>query len=421
MSKPAIKSHTRDRETYMPLKLKTVLSRHAISQTDLGAAILQMSGRPLDKTAMSLMINWDRWPAQTPRESIIRQATAWLVTQGIPEAEVAQAFELDSPALEAGSPVRPVRPRTPIDALPNTEPTSDNEQLIEHVMLTAQAKRHFKLTFNPLNADLAGAGDVYLGDEQRYLASVIVEAIQNARMIAVVGESGSGKSTIWDWVRDQVREQKQPVHLIQPMVTDKDRLTGVGILQAIVRDLDPNVTLRHSAELLTRQAYTLIADRVAEGQKCVLVFEEGHDLPVAAIKQLKRFHEFKLGWKRALGIILLAQPELLRKLNAKGLEAREVKNRLEIIRMLPLDADLEAYVAHRLARVNLQPDTLFAPDAWQAIRDVLKASCGDGSTVSLCYPLLVGNLITAALNGAAELGAPKVDRGIVLDAKKKGS
>ena len=120
-------------------------------------------------------------------------------------------------------------------------------------------------------------------------------------------------------------------------------------------------------------------------------------------------------------IILLAQPELLRKLNAKGLEAREVKNRLEIVRMLPLDSDLEAYAAHRLARAGQKPDALFAPDAWQAIRDVLRASDGDGNTVSLCYPLLVGNLVTLALNGAAELGAPQIDRSIVLDAKKKGA
>ncbi len=223
---------------------------------------------------------------------------------------------------------------------------------------------------------------------------------------------------MWEWVQDQVREQKQPVHLIQPKVTDKSRLTGIGILQAIVRDLAPHVTPRQSAELLARQAHALIADRVAEGQKCVLVFEEAHDMTVAAIKQLKRFHEFKLGWKRALGIILLAQPELLRTLEKKGLEAREVKNRLEIVRMLPLDADLEAYAAHRLARAGLKPEALFAPDAWQAIRDVLRANDADGKTVSLCYPLLVGNLATLALNAAAELGAPQVDRNIVFDAKK---
>lgn len=51
---------------------------------------------------------------------------------------------------------------------------------------------------------------------------------------------------------------------------------------------------------------------------------------------------------------------------------------------------------------------------------MLRASDGDGNVVSLCYPLLVGNLATLALNAAAELGAPLVDRGIVFDAKKKG-
>ena len=51
---------------------------------------------------------------------------------------------------------------------------------------------------------------------------------------------------------------------------------------------------------------------------------------------------------------------------------------------------------------------------------MLRANDADGKTVSLCYPLLVGNLATLALNAAAELGAPLVDRSIVFDAKKKG-
>lgn len=407
---------------YMPLRLKGVLLRHGIEQKELGAAVLQANGVPLTKTAINLLINWGEWPIRTPAHSVREQIGAFLRARGVTDAELTDAWELDSLAADAGPRVRrPPHLRTVALQQPDASPTQPDEEpyLLEPVMLDPKAKRHFKLTFNPFTQDPAGPEDVYLGDEQRYVASVIVEAIQNARMVAVVGESGSGKSTIWEWVRDQVRDQKQPVHLIQPLVTDKERLTGVGILQAIVRDLDPHATLRASAELLTRQAHTLIADRVAEGQKCVLVFEEGHDMPVQAIKQLKRFHEFKLGWKRTLGILLLAQPELLTKLNKKGLEAREVKNRLEIIRMLPLDADLEAYVGHRVNRAGLQADALFAPDAWQAIRDVLKASDADGHVVSLCYPQLVGNLITAALNGAAELGAPKVDRSIVLDAKKK--
>ncbi len=406
--KPAFKRP----EHHMPLKLKKVLQRHGITQVDTSAAVQQAIGEPLEKTAINLLCNWAQWPKRTPQASIRRQIEDYLRARGVPEEEIATAFDTDD---EVGR----RNLKRSLAAVPDTpETTEPDPYLLEPVMLTSQAKRHFKLMFNPFGADPQCADDVYLGDEQRYVASVIVEAIQNARMIAVVGESGSGKSTVWEWVQDQVREQKQPVHLIQPKVTDKSRLTGIGILQAIVRDLAPHVTPRQSAELLARQAHALIADRVAEGQKCVLVFEEAHDMTVAAIKQLKRFHEFKLGWKRALGIILLAQPELLRTLEKKGLEAREVKNRLEIVRMLPLDADLEAYAAHRLARAGLKPEALFAPDAWQAIRDVLRANDADGKTVSLCYPLLVGNLATLALNAAAELGAPQVDRNIVFDAKK---
>jgi type II secretory pathway predicted ATPase ExeA len=420
MGKLAIKSHTKDRETYMPLKLKTVLSRHALSQTDLGAAILQMSGRPLDKTAMSLLINWDRWPVQTPRESIMRQAKAWMVAQGIPEAESAQAFELDSPALEAGNPVRPVRPRTARD----TESTTYPEHHLEPVMLNPAAKRHFKLTFDPFNIDIQSASDVFRGPDQEYVTECIKEAINETRLFALVGESGSGKSTLWEDYKEQVREEGLGVRIIQPKVVNKLRMTDTGIVDAIIRALDPTAKVRQRAEAMTEQAIELLAQS-ATTQKNVLLFEEAHDLPIQFLKELKRIHEFKIGRKRLMSIILIGQPELLTSLgkNATG-KAREVARRLEIVRLLPLDDEVESYVAKRLEAARRMVGDIFDPNAFNQVRKSLKGVVerdGERTEVSMTYPLLVNNLLVSAMNIAVELGAQKVDAGIVADAYKRGA
>ena len=147
------------------------------------------------------------------------------------------------------------------------------------------------------------------------------------------------------------------------------------------------------------------------------MFEEAHDLTVDALKLLKRFHEFKVGWQKLLSIVLIGQPELTKKLNANAAGvAREVARRLEVHTLLPLDSDLEDFVAHRLKVINVDASKVFAADAYDAVRQRLVALVSVGQAkerVSMCYPLLVGNLLTKAMNEAAHLGAAKVDANIV--------
>lgn len=428
MSRPSVKY----RVTLMPLRLKSLLTRHAISQVDLGAAVIQTSGAPMEKTGMNLLLNWGEWPKKTPEFSIKSQVEAFLRARGIPDAEIATAWETDDgvtslPPGRRGHPDKKLSVVAPAAAASTPE---EDSLLLEPVMLKQAAKRHFKLTFDPFGHEPQSSAEVYQGEEQRYVLASLQEAIANTRMVALVGESGSGKSTLWAYMRDQIDSAGQSVRIIQPISTaltvgaDRDqrsrKQTGSAVLHSIIRTLDPAAKFRSGGEAMTEQAHELLAEKVSAGQRCVLVFEEGHDLSIAAIKQLKRFHEFKLGaFKRLLSIILLAQPELIRTLNRAGGEAREVANRMEIVRMLPLENELEAYVAHRLARGNAKPDQIFAPDALDMVRNLLVGD-RDGQTVPMSYPLLVGNLLTRAMNIAAEIGAPRVDGAIVRDAKKRG-
>lgn len=416
------------RTTYMPINLKGLLLRHGIKQTELGAAVLQASGAPLTKTAVSLLTNWGSWPLKTPQHSVRTQITDYLRSRNVPEDEIATAFEIDPLSVEAGPDVRkPMHLRAVQPAPPKPE---EDSLLLEPVMLKPQAKRHFKLMFDPFKDEPQSAAEVFFGDEQRYVVASLREAIDNTRMVALVGESGSGKTTLWSYMVEQYEQTGAPVHLIRPMSTSltvgdgfgkrKGRQTGMAVLKSIVTALDPNATHRGDREMLTRQAHALLAEQVAAGQRCCIVFEEAHDLSAESIKQLKRFHEFKLGaFKRMLSIILLAQPELLTTLGRAGGDAREVANRLEIIRMLPLENDLEAYITHRLARGAIAASTIFTPDAIETAQKILMGE-RDGKPVPMSYPLLVGNLLTRAMNIAAEMQAPKVDAAIVRDAKKRG-
>lgn len=414
---------------YMPINLKGLLLRHGIKQTELGAAVIQANGAPLTKTAVSLLSNWGEWPLKTPQHSIRVQITDYLRTRGVPEEEIATAFELDDLSVEAGPKVRKPAHLRSVNT-PAPKPEEQDSLLLEPVMLKPHAKRHFKLVFDPFKLDPSCSEEVFQGEEQRYVIASLREAIENTRMVGLVGESGSGKSTMWAYIMDQYAQSGQPVHLIQPMSTSltvgggnskrAEKLTGTAVLKSIITALEPGAKFRNDTEMLSRQAHALVAEQVAAGQRCCIVFEEAHDLSMAAIKQLKRFHEFKIGaFRRLLSIVLLAQPELLRTLNRAGGEAREVANRLEIIRMLPLENDLEPYIAHRLGRGSVSVASILTVDAIDTARKILVGE-RDGQVIPMSYPLLVGNLLTRAMNLAADLGAPKVDAAIVRDAAKRG-
>lgn len=414
----------------MPLKLKHVLLKHGVSQVDLASAIVQSHGGAMNKTGMNLLLNWGQWPKTTPRSSVVQQASDYLRSRGVPDADVAGAFELDEDPIPLLTPGRPPAALAAVKAAAAAPTPDEDSLLLEPVMLKPQAKRHFKLMFDPFKDEPQSAAEVFFGDEQRYVVASLREAIDNTRMVALVGESGSGKTTLWSYMVEQYEQTGAPVHLIRPMSTSltvgdgfgkrKGRQTGMAVLKSIVTALDPNATHRGDREMLTRQAHALLAEQVAAGQRCCIVFEEAHDLSAESIKQLKRFHEFKLGaFKRMLSIILLAQPELLTTLGRAGGDAREVANRLEIIRMLPLEHDLEAYITHRLARGAIAASTIFTPDAIETAQKILMGE-RDGKPVPMSYPLLVGNLLTRAMNIAAEMQAPKVDAAIVRDAKKRG-
>lgn len=401
---------------YMPIKLKALIVRHALSQGDISRHVLQANGDPMSRTSLLQILNHSYFLKTTPEASIRAQIEDYLRTRGIPDDEIATCWQDDpeDPAANQHSPApRPPRPRR------EPEPKEGHIEFDapEVQMLTPAARRHFRLFADPFARDPEAPEDVFVGADQQYALESLFDAIRNARLFALVGESGSGKTTLIDLVKDRIAREHLPIRVLQPMLPDKGSLTGNAILQAIVHDLRPGEKLRASLEGRSRQAHQLLLETAEAGTANVLLFEEAHDLPIAALKSLKRFHEFKTGWKRLLSIVLVGQPELMQKLGTDGaVEAREVARRLEHITLLPLDGELEAYVGHRLARAGARTEDLFDPDAWPAIRDKLKGTvrrAGGIERVSMTYPLLVHNLLTKTLNVAAQDGIGRVDANVV--------
>ncbi len=91
-------------------------------------------------------------------------------------------------------------------------------------------------------------------------------------------------------------------------------LKSTQIAEALVNALDSEVTLRISTEGRFRQAHELLKASHAAGRRHLLLIEEAHCMPLATLKHLKRFLELKDGMQKLLGVALIGQPELRKRL-----------------------------------------------------------------------------------------------------------
>lgn len=404
-------------DRYMPIKLKGVLAQLGVSQKNWGEAIRQYSGSSLSLTAASLILNWNNWPTTTPKDSIQHQTEAWLRSRGAAEEVIAQIWQLDDEdACRAQHPAGVhAGQKHGVRRLAVVEPETQPVQPVEVEMLSPQAKKHFKLFRDPFQDDVVGPEDVFLSPDQRYISEAMFMTAKNGGFVAIVGESGSGKTTLRKLLMERLRGQ--PIRVIFPQTLDKQRLNVRHICQAIINDLAPDQTVPGSPEAAARKVQKILLDSARADNHHVLMIEEAHDLTIQTIKYLKRFYELEDGFRKLLSIVLIGQPELKDKLDENRFpEAREVIRRIEIAELAPLGGNLEDYLALKCKRVSIDPKTLFTEDAFEAIRERLtRKRTGSREVFSQLYPLIVNNLVTKAMNRAAQIGVPQVTGDLVRE------
>jgi type II secretory pathway predicted ATPase ExeA len=306
---------------------------------------------------------------------------------------------------------------------PETETTKEDPMLLVNAGLRPETRQHFKLSRNPFVDDVQSPDDVYQTPSVRYVRAALTDCAMHHGFIAVVGESGAGKSTLAEDLQERIRTEGRNILISKPYVlgmegTD-DRgktLKSTQIAECIAQAIDPHVKLKLSSEARFRQVHQMLIASRKSGQRHLLVIEEAHCLPVATLKHLKRFLELKDGMQRLIGIALIGQPELRDRLGSQNAEVREVAQRCEIVELQPLDSELEGYLQHKFARFDLKLSDVFTPDAFDAMRTrmIYRPRGGKATDVrSMCFPLVVNNLVCRAMNAAAAAHWPQVDAQVI--------
>ena len=379
----------------MTLQLKAILREAGIKQGSLATAV------GLTRPALNSLINHDRLPRRYNRAAIETGITSFLKAHGADWAR----WHLQAPHGRAA----------------NSDDTEDEDEimLLRKQTLTPQARRHFGLTADPFT-DPATADEVFLSPDIRYVRESMYQTARHGGFMAVVGESGAGKSTLREELIDRIQREEKAVIVVEPYVLASEGTDQVGktlrshhIAEAIMAAVAPLSKPKSSPEARFRQLHESLRDSARAGHAHVLVIEEAHSLPMPTLKHLKRFRELKDGLRPLLSVILIGQPELAVKLSEHNPEVREVVQRIEIVTLPALDADLEPYLQHRFKRAQVGLDRVIDANALDALRAKLTPTRSSGT---LLYPLAVHNALTAAMNRAADLGVPTVTADVVKGA-----
>ena len=397
--------------------------RHTLSQLIQQAGLRQVNlARHLHVSPGTLAdaINHGQWPKGKPH--LRDDLRAYLIGAGVPAARLVQALEVNHGSTKDDARFLGGR-RTGSHAATKEEV----QMLTRKHTITPEARAAFALARDPFVEDVGDASDVFLSADIRRVREAMWATARHGGLMAVVGESGAGKTTLRRDLLDRIQREKSSTIVIEPYVlamedsdTKGKTLKSAHIAEAIMAAINPLERPKRSPEARFRQLHALLKDSYRSGGRHVLVIEEAHCLPTATLKHLKRFYELEDGFKKLLAIILIGQPELRLRLSERNAEVREVVQRCEIVEIAPLDNHLEAYLRFKFKRVGNDLDRVFDKGAIDALRQKLTFAPKSGRScptepVSLLYPLAVANIVSAALNLAAGIGAPKINVDIIQE------
>ncbi len=279
-------------------------------------------------------------------------------------------------------------------------------------MILGSTLKHFRLFKNPFVNDVTNERDIYLSSEHRFLKEMMLDSAKYCGFIAVVGGVGSGKSVMRKAVAEQLISDG--IKVVYPLIIDKSRITPSSLIEAIIMDVSEE-TPKHSLEQKTRQAVRLLKARAENGMRQVLIIEEAHTIDKRAFKALKQIYELESGFEKLIGIILIGQPELLKKLNEIGnSDIREVIRRITTAEIEGLGKAVKPYLEHKFTRMNRKAEDVLADDAYDAINRRLERISGR-KKVNRSFPLSVNNLVARAMNTAVQMGEAKVTADLILN------
>ena len=187
---------------------------------------------------------------------------------------------------------------------------------------------------------------------------------QGEGFIVITGDVGAGKTTLVGHLMNTIDPNRlTAVKLVSTQVEGDDLLRLVGEQFGIEWEGQSKAELLRSMEQYLRE-------QARAGKRTLLIVDEGQNLAISALEELRMLSNFQLGGHSLLQIFLLGQPEFRQTLfHSPTLE--QLRQRVIATHHLdPMEPEeVEPYILHRLGKVGWTGNPSFSPDAFEEIFD----------------------------------------------------
>lgn len=187
---------------------------------------------------------------------------------------------------------------------------------------------------------------------------------QGEGFIVITGDVGAGKTTLVGHLMNTIDPNRlTAVKLVSTQVEGDD------LLRLVAEQFGLDWEGESKAELLrTMEQY--LREQARAGRRTLLIVDEGQNLAISALEELRMLSNFQLGGHSLLQIFLLGQPEFRQTLfHSPQLE--QLRQRVIATHHLdPMEPEeVEPYILHRLGKVGWTGNPSFSPDAFEEIFD----------------------------------------------------
>ncbi|SNS57093.1 XrtA/PEP-CTERM system-associated ATPase [Sphingopyxis indica] len=187
---------------------------------------------------------------------------------------------------------------------------------------------------------------------------------QGEGFIVITGDIGAGKTTLVGHLMNTIDPNRlTAVKLVSTQVEGDD------LLRLVAEQFGIEWEGQSKAELL-RSMEQYLREQARAGRRTLLIVDEGQNLAISALEELRMLSNFQLGGHSLLQIFLLGQPEFRQTLfHTPTLE--QLRQRVIATHHLdPMEPEeVEPYILHRLGKVGWTGNPSFSPDAFEEIFD----------------------------------------------------
>ncbi|MEX2548755.1 MAG: AAA family ATPase, partial [Nitriliruptoraceae bacterium] len=222
-------------------------------------------------------------------------------------------------------------------------------------MTIDKLRAHYGLTRTPFSRDLSPS-QLFAGRAHKEAVARLRWLVEETAIGVVTGEVGAGKTVAArTCVAGLDASRFTVVYLSNPMVGAR------GIHHHLVTSLGDTPKF-HRPALIAQTSDLLAAETDERRKTVVLIVDEAHLLSVEQLEQLRLLTNADMDSRSALGLVLLGQPTLRRKLKQGHFAALDQRIGLRFhLDGLPLE-ETAAYIGHHLTLAG-RSDTIFSDDA----------------------------------------------------------